>query len=424
MNKYTESLNDIEMAKENGYPQRLMHKLNEREDICLKKLKDGCDTEADAEPKLSFDPDENFPCLANVLEIQSDEKFGHRIVAKCDIDIGQTVLVEETFVCAAEVLDRTLCSTCMKAVKNFIPCPNCTDAMFCDEKCMENDLIHKITCGSVCNRLSSFKIVIYSILTALNAFATVEDLMDFVAEQMASPKSDLPKHCLDARSKYAMFLKLDAKPREMKNECGTMYMSFQNMMAIPVFSARFNTPKKQRFLQHLIGQHILILKGTSVKVLHENGGVIQILNNVQSFFPASCTQNVLCDSVQNKRIGITVRPVKKGEQLLNGRPHTLFYKSTKPCEDFIKKEAKFECNCANRVSPAVRRQIKTDQLFQCIEAYYSATSDKEVSILKQKCFEFMRKYGHLHSSEESAYVLGEMVFCFHKDYPEFNEKIF
>lgn len=41
MEKYIECLKDIELAKENGYPKRLIQKLNDREIVCLKQINEG-----------------------------------------------------------------------------------------------------------------------------------------------------------------------------------------------------------------------------------------------------------------------------------------------------------------------------------------------------------------------------------------------
>lgn len=177
MKKYIQCLNDIVLAKENNYPKRLMQKLNDRETQCLEQMAESDSDQGEIEPKLSFPPDRNFPCLANVLAIQYSKKFGRHIVARHDIGVGETVLIEEPFSFAYNAIDRTLCSTCLKHMKNFIPCCNCVDAMFCNKNCLESNAIHAIACGAPLYRLPGISLSAQTIITILNAFDTIEDLM-------------------------------------------------------------------------------------------------------------------------------------------------------------------------------------------------------------------------------------------------------
>lgn len=119
MANYNHCLKDIELAREHNYPKRLMQKLDEREADCIKHLNEENGNQKEIEPKLSFDPDEN---MANVLEIKMNYRFGRYIATKCDIDVGQTVLVEKGFIHVFDASDRSLCLTCMRHVQNFRPC--------------------------------------------------------------------------------------------------------------------------------------------------------------------------------------------------------------------------------------------------------------------------------------------------------------
>lgn len=430
MQKYTQCLRDIEMAKENNYPKQLMHKLEEREVQCLEKIKETDNVHDENEPKLSFDPDERFPCMANVLKIETNNKFGRHIVAKCDIDVGQTVLVEEPFVIGFEADDRTLCFTCLKQMKNFIPCHNCVDAMFCDEKCMQTNDIHKIACGAAHQRLTGINLNARSILTALNAFPTVEHLMEFIKKKLVAPKSKLPNNCSDAQTEYVMFLKL----KEMKIETEPyqitlQYITYEFLMAIPTISARFDTLKKQRFLMHLIWQHKLISDMNSFyQTLGKDSGKIQVTCNINSRFNHSCIPNVFNDFVGNKQVLITVRPVKKGQQLFVMYNESLWMNSTEVRQEYLKHIFNFTCKCS-RCMPKFRPidclTMKIDPIYQFIvkQAKTCDHSDEVRLILKEKCVEFMKKYGHLPWSDEIFLVTLNFMNCLHGDYPEYRKII-
>lgn len=427
MKRYTQCLNDIALAKENNYPKPLMHKLDDRESRCLEEMKKSCniEVEEDNETKLSFDPDEIFPCLANVLEIKTDKTFGRHIVAKCDIDVGQTVLVEEAFVSCFDSSDRIFCFNCVTALKNFIPCHYCTDAMFCDEICMQNDEIHKIACGASYNRLPGIKLITETILIALNAFETVDDLMEFVERELAAPRSDLPKNCSDAQFKYGMFLKLIASPRETNaDQVCKQYITYRFIMDLPLCGARFNSIKKQRFLMHLIWQHKLISNNVFLYGMSNNNvDNMQILGNIQSLFNHSCMPNMFYYVHQNKLFGITMRPVKKGAQLYICYSENLWHTSIDERQHFLKRAFQFTCKCSRCVArsrPGNSSMMQADPVFQSIRQLKYSFRRSNVdgrSDMKQLCFEFLQKYGHLPSSDEIVFVMLNLIECLRK-YPD------
>lgn len=76
MGKYNECLKDIALAKKNNYPRIKIQKLNEREILCLEQLKEKPENHEDIVPKLDFESNKKFPCMANVIEIRYNEEFG------------------------------------------------------------------------------------------------------------------------------------------------------------------------------------------------------------------------------------------------------------------------------------------------------------------------------------------------------------
>lgn len=378
----------------------------------------------ESEPSLSLDPDKHFPCLANVLKIQTDKKFGRYVVAKTDIDVGQTLLLEDPFVFVMDISDRTLCFTCSKAVKNFIPCRNCVCAMFCDEQCMRKNQIHKVICGSVCNLPPRPEV--FSIVIALNAFPEVDDLMEFVDKQLASPKFEIPKSCPDAQAEYGMFLKLnslptDATPEEIRN----ITFSYQCIMDIPAVKVLFNSKRKQRFLQHLIWQHRLIIKNGLSKGFRrgEYGG----LGIIQSLFNHSCMPNLQRKIVKNKLCYITIRPAKKGEQLFISYidKNDLWDLPTEERQTYLLDNFKFKCTCA-RCIPKFNLRNEIQMLADPLTKFFMSENlkNEEVTTVKQKCYEFLRKYGHLQSCDETAVVMYNLMIYIDDECQEYLEHIF
>lgn len=435
MQKYNHCLKDIELAREHNYPKRLMQKLDEREVECVKQLNVKNGSPEDIEPKLSFDPDEKFPCMANVLEIKTNHRFGRHIVTKCDIDVGQTVLVEQGIV-VFDANDRSLCHTCMSHVQNFIPCRGCTDAMFCNETCMQRDDIHQIACGAAFNRIpGNVRYWAESILIAIKAFPSVEHLMEFVENQLTSPKTERPKNCSDAQMQYGLFLKLDKMSDDQDAYQNILkYITYKLLLAIPMVNEKFMTKKKQRFLMHLIWQHKHIAdRSAFVQTLanadaNRRDGESNIIAtcNIYGLFNHSCIPNLFNDFVGNKQILVTTRPVKKGEQLFVCYKQDLWSKSALQRQEYLKRIYNFNCKCA-RCNPSQYEfdsSMQMDPMYQCIEQARGKTiSDVQRKILKEKCYDFMRKYAHVACSNEILMVTVTLMGFLQEDYPEYRKII-
>lgn len=94
---YNRCLLDIQLARDAGYPERSKAKLQNREDICKKSL------EAQPQPTSNeslsdFEPDCKLPSMGNSLIIDYNLKYGRLVAAKRDIDIGETLFVEEPYI--------------------------------------------------------------------------------------------------------------------------------------------------------------------------------------------------------------------------------------------------------------------------------------------------------------------------------------
>lgn len=92
MKQFDRCLKDIELAKKAGYPADLRQKLDQRKADCLKLIDEGAQC-VDTLVKLSYEADEKFPCLANVLHIEKDANGKCKVFAKDDIDVGKTILL-------------------------------------------------------------------------------------------------------------------------------------------------------------------------------------------------------------------------------------------------------------------------------------------------------------------------------------------
>lgn len=420
MEMHYKCLEDISLAKYANYPQRLMSKLDERQVFCMDRMMSHMHLSnsyrsVKIKMKLSFDADKAYPCLANVLEIRTNDEFGRHIVAKEDIGVGEAVLMDESFVSDTSLLNNTCCKTCLQYTKNFIHCSGCTDVMFCNYNCMEANNIHKIACGSPFQRFPLLCEIVDSILIGIGAFSSADDMMMFVKSALETPESiDLPESTSILQMKYRLFLKvmpLSHPPDEFDESLfPTLYLM---LIRIPEIKRKFNTQSKQRFLMHLIQQHMLILMRNGLTQNAFGGDEpIQIIGTISPFLNHSCFPNILITNFGKQLIGHIVRPVKRGEQLFSRYYHE--HLPTEQQQAYLHEKFQFQCKCSKCLpsyNEEDRVRMQLDPRYQFIIGF-----DKDSMIMDAmtrpllilKCYEFMDKYGRLPWSKEIEEVLNRL----------------
>lgn len=211
MKKYNECLVDIQLAKENGYPEDLMAKLDTRKADCLRLIAEGAQVNDDFGMKLSFESDTKFPCMANVVSIKRDDKGKLSLVANTDIDVGKTIAIEKAFTTCLYTRFGWRCILCLKQNSNLVPCKTCNVAMFCHDEC-ENSPLHSFECGLKCagHYYVFFSLMneIRTVIKVVNMFPSIDELMKFVEEAVTTDPNELPDTLQDEKSQYRAYLKL------------------------------------------------------------------------------------------------------------------------------------------------------------------------------------------------------------------------
>lgn len=174
-------------------------------------------------------------------------------------------------------------------------------------------------------------------------------------------------------------------------------------MLLPMVKSWFNSKRKQRFLMHLLLHHMAIIPPNSFTDHHF--GRVQNLStkfifDVLSLFNHSCAPNAYFLHKNDMGCCITVRPIKKGEQIFI---NYLGDEATLPTEDRrreISKQWRFECKC-DRCEPNIQalnlRQLLDDCLHQYIDEHWGDSllplGDDRRTLLQEKCAAFLTKYG-------------------------------
>lgn len=134
LKKYKESLENIQWAKQHGFPQSRIQKLNEREEKCNQLL----DTRLKEEEKfqkytkLSHPPNPKIPFMVECLEMRTTKRFGRGIYTTSDLKAGDVILIEEPiFASMSEEALKLCCAHCMKnQMLNFVSCAKSSERKF------------------------------------------------------------------------------------------------------------------------------------------------------------------------------------------------------------------------------------------------------------------------------------------------------
>lgn len=89
------------------------------------------------EVPLIKSPSSQIPYMSDAVEVVYSGPFEQKLVATRDIDIGETLAVEDKPY-SQFLLDKysfVYCSHCMCSLWNSIPCDNCANVVYCSEKC-------------------------------------------------------------------------------------------------------------------------------------------------------------------------------------------------------------------------------------------------------------------------------------------------
>ncbi|XP_031632222.1 SET and MYND domain-containing protein DDB_G0273589-like [Contarinia nasturtii] len=326
MGFYDEASEDISRVREAQLPEHLQTKLK----LLSSDVKVGQSKHAPFEPKphknrmnLSYVQNKNYPCLADVVKIKESEKYGRYLRSKYKLKANDMILIEKDYLRTVDDLNGGIrtCTTCFAEDKNFIACPQCTDAMFCDENCRRESPIHSWECNTFITTIEfDLKLPIHSVLMAFDLF-TCNDKIDTKAlinhvKQMLKTMDKLPESTHDSTSKYEFFFKMSKCTVSEKlisyklKSHEAVYVIEKLLLKIPKIAEAFQNRRDRVFLMHLILHHCLIIKTNGFGSAHSSK-----LGLVQSLFNHSCQFNTAHISIQNESFYWIKKKVKRNDQL-------------------------------------------------------------------------------------------------------------
>lgn len=341
LHMFEECLTDIELATQSDYPAPLLPKLEARAAACEVSLKAQSKLVFSCvrEPTLSFNEHEISNGVANCLKIARDYEHGNtsRVITTHDLEIGQTVLVEEAYsiipIPRPITEGRDRCMHCFRECMNFIPCSNCPIAIFCDGICLKRSF-HKFECKTPITvfrkEKETYDLVLKAFCNANAAFSDVDSLMHTVDMTLSGKTID---GLTSKQKQFGLLLQLyhnhekqsSEQLKELRSATACVYLT---IMRFPGYKEKFSTEKHQRFLQHLIF-HLFHLAEYSVylhEYLQEKNCKTDICNlkpcayavglyPFGSHINHSCVPNLLWFNDGNRLVCKVIRPVKKGDEL-------------------------------------------------------------------------------------------------------------
>ncbi|CRL05941.1 CLUMA_CG019150, isoform A [Clunio marinus] len=374
MKLYDKCLNNIDLAKENHYPNKNLEILEKRKAKCLemtKQLKEEFSTVLNF--KLSYPPNKKLPFIVDCLELKTNKEFGRHIVTNKTLKVGDVLVIEKPFV---EIIQTsflyTRCSNCFNDnMMDLIPCMTCNGAMFCTSQCREIAFknFHKYECQLV-NLISSslltptMRMALRTLFVALSIFeGSIEDLEKFLHENT------------DCRTIFDLEDFNDMKQRFLA--VNSLISSSDIEVNASIFEEIFHVVPQLKSMWTVHGQFIesFLRKQTQIGILnyHEifswplkKGGFLD--NDITAFKGSlayqrgvvgtgfgsysftsllnhSCAPNICRIHNNNEIILIVQRPIAKGEQLFDNYGYC-FTNVSKDCrQQALLKQYRFKCNC-------------------------------------------------------------------------------
>lgn len=293
--------------------------------------------------------------------------------------------------------------------------------MFCSEECQGNSL-HKHECGLKAfqdnNMNGPTMRNVRSCLLAIDMFANADELMKFVEQSLKSDPYQMPTVLSDEKSQYKIFLKLSTGPKSTipQNIACTVFEVYRMLLTIPRIKSMFSSEKSLRFLMHLIGHHYYALQYNSTVSSNRFADNPMNLSSqvglITRYFKHSCAPNVFVSSFHGNTVITSVRPIKKGEQLMYSYL-MIMTKSKEERQKDLWERKRFICTCllCNGMSASTSQceQLAADPDFQNIVSnfavYKNQDNDPDILAMIEKCKYFLQKYGRI----LWCYELGKVV---------------
>lgn len=425
LGEYEMALFNIDLAKKNNYPEKLMPKLLQRERNCKQKIADGHAIKAVPCPRVSLNVEVNpkIPFLAKGIKMKYDPKFGRGLVAEKDFNPGDVISDEKLELCGIDYnLSFQACSQCSaRLVCILIPCPKCPFFMYCSEECLEMNwkLYHRFECAVASNLCSVSRSV--DMLTprlffyGLSSFGdNLKAMMEYCERPIVTESNPLELDYTN-ENRLEVFKALhNTKPRcnleQVKYANNTAAAYYVAFLSNPVVKAIIRTERQRQFFLRS-----LVFYGKVEQYLSTESGfggeMVACIRSTGSLINHSCDPQAVTLSQAGRIKLVMLRPVRKGEQIFTSYGPTWY--STIIHGPLPFKCLCIVCDCHEKASREWHRLTERDYLPQSarkdLEVLYPVKDTKLIAMQQ-----FIKRYAHYHpQSTDLRKLLNEYFYLLH-----------
>lgn len=181
--------------------------------------------------------------------------------------------------------------------------------------------------------------------------------------------------------------------------------------SLPEFKS-FNSHSMQRLFFNLACRHISTIELNSFSEEFEisKGGTCTrySMYDVLSRFNHSCIPNLHHFKDDNNIVrGVTIRPIKKGDQIFINYLADMNFDSTQERQKYILKHWKFNCLCEKCGFSSYNENV-IDSSYRYIRQHSGRITSTKKRKLEQHCIDYLRKYGSSFSSSV-GFVIGFFI---------------
>lgn len=429
MKMLDECMVDLKLAKKSNYPAHLMYKLEKRMIQCASLLKDKqFKSQFEIyEPTLSFSEHQKFAGVADCLDIWTDDEFGRHIITTRDLEVGETILVEQPYSIVPTKyinMGRDRCFNCFREFTNFITCKNCISCRFCYDGCMEESY-HNLDCNLPISQASPelCQLVLEILFKTNEAFPDVEMLMRTI-DTLLKGEEPFGLTNIIQRDFCSIFQltpnhdkRTDQQIEQLRHACAII---FTTLMQLPDFSLKFTKMKHARFLQHLIF-HLLHISQHAVDLyqyfqIDEHTKLLsctfqQYASGMYPFgchINHSCVPNVCWFVIDDRLVCKVIRPIKKSGQIFRSYSGQYSLEQDPNVIAELDNRYHFKCECftcSNQIWSQLAGAVNCTQdtlYIKAIEPIFMTAQEvrglsrEEIDNYEAKAIEFLEKYDTIH----------------------------
>lgn len=427
LQEYKNSIDDIGRALSNEkYPNHLKHKLYERRGKCfmtlslysialenfncakthlqnceddqskaksqisqmenlIKPCQDKPDKPLDARkilPKLSQKQSPYIKAASAAVDIKISSEMGRHVIAASNIKPGDVLAVESPYVSILLPSNNyDFCHNCKRRSHSLIPCTNCTEVMFCSEKCRQDSWTeyHSIECDILpalyrifgddnTNSYLALRILIKASKCGKNLDSFVDDYSGVQKFRTEEPGKFSGKFLSDYTSVRELLTHEGS--RTLQNKVQEEITAACVVHLLSKGTSFFQQSESQPENTGLLPFHVLVAARMIViycMICSCNAHEIELvrsvpsiheLNDQKSFkigsavYPLhalmnhSCDPNVIRSIVGDKSYIIAVQPIHKGQQIFDSYKFLYTIVPFPARQKYFKEKYFFTCKCS------------------------------------------------------------------------------